>query len=56
MFSQVFTILNYISNNTILEMSRIKINLTEELKKIFKRDDMYTNNRILKPTRDIRWN
>ena len=36
-------------------MSRIKINLTEELKKIFKRDDMYTNNRYLNPEANKRY-
>ena len=37
-------------------MSRIKINLTEELKKIFKRDDMYTNNRYLNPEANKKYN
>ena len=36
-------------------MSRIKINLTEELKKIFKRDDMYANNRYLNPEANKRY-
>ena len=36
-------------------MSRIKVNLTEELNKIFKRDDMYTNNRYLNPEANKRY-
>ena len=36
-------------------MSRIKINLTEELKKIFKRDDMYTKSRYLNPEANKRY-
>ena len=36
-------------------MSRIMTNLTEELKKIFKRDGMYTTNRYLNPEANKRY-